>query len=297
MRNGKLWAVIAVIVIVAAGIWWWQSSSSGTGQGGIAQDLKPEMSIASARITDISDEKISIVTEVVLKNPFPVEFKSKSMEYEVFIDSIKVIQDIYDDPFNIKTSDSTVIELPMEILVDPMTKVQDYFEKERVDSAFYALEASATLDVPIEGEEEFSMKISDSLPTFQKMKMELKNIETNLLDSDESMDVIVSLTNPNHYPTNITNGSFSFTVRDEMELVGQMEDIHIQPGATEDITVHVKKESGSLTQSAKDFIFNQDETVFIFQFNARMHSDNKMLDNTKLNIKMTGTLAEISDAI
>lgn len=297
MNRSKWAAIIIVLVLVGVGIWWWQSSASDPAQEALVEELTPEINVVSARITDISDDQIDVLTEVVIKNPFPVELNSSSMTYEVFVDSIKVIQDNYSKPFSIQSGDSTAIELPLQILADPMSEVQEYFGREGVDSAHYALDASVVLDVPIEGEEEFSMTVSDSLPTFQMLKTELADFRTNIFSSDEGVDIEVSITNPNHYPVRYLNGSFNFTIRDEMEVIGQLEDITIPPGGTEEVLVRAEKDWGSLTQSAKDILFNQEDTRFTLHFNATMDSDNNMLDNTEMNLRVLGTLGELSEVM
>lgn len=232
-----------------------------------------------------------------MKNPFPVEMTSHSLSYEVFIDSIRVVKDDYSEPVEIESGDSTVIEMPMTIFADPMSNVLDYFKENNIDSAHYALDASIVLDVPIEGKEEFSMNISDTLPAFQLFEMELQEIETNMLSSDEGLDVVVRITNPNVYPIKYYNGSFSLTIKDEMEVSGQIEDIDIPAGGSKDIAIHTEKEWGSLTQSTLDFIFNQGDTEFTYIFNGLMKSENEMFNNTGINITMDGTLDELTDAV
>lgn len=285
------------MLLIGIGVWWWQSSASDPVQEELSENLTPELTVASAKITDISDNEINVVTEVVVKNPFPVEFTSHSMAYEVYVDSIRVVRDNYNKPVSIGSSDSTVIELPMKILADPMSRVLEYFSQNNVDSAHYAMEASVELDVPIEGKEEFSMNVSDSLPTFQLLDVQLEDFGTNLLSSDEGVEIEVSITNPNHYPIRMMDGSFTFTIRDEMEVVGQMEDITIPAGGTENISMQAKKEWGSLTQSAQDFLFNQEDTRFTYLFNGTLRSDNQMLDDTEMNMRVRGTLAELSDVM
>lgn len=298
MRNGKwIGIIIGIVILAGIGVWWWNSSASDPAQEKMAEELTPEINVTNLRITDINQEHINVNSEIIIKNPFPVEFNSSSMEYKVFIDSILVIEDVYNEPVTVASSDSTAIEVPMEIKRDPMGKVMDYFEKESVDSAYYELESSVTLDVPIEGEEEFSMKIGDTLPTFQMMDTKIQDAETNLLSSDEGIDLVLRMSNPNHYPTDVRNGSFNFIIKDELEVTGHLDDIRIPAGGTRDVTVHAEKKWGSITQAGKDYIFNQDDTRFSFYFSATMHSDNEVLNETEMNLEMHGTLSELSDLI
>lgn len=284
-------------MLIGLAIWWWRSSASDPAQEAMAQSLTPEISIASLRITEISQQQINAIGEVVIKNPFPVEMSSSSLEYTVYIDSIKVIEDMYDKPVTIASSDSTVIELPFEIMREPMGEVLQYFKNNNIDSAHYRLDASVVLDVPIEGEEEFSMTLSDTLPAFKLMSVQIADMETNMLSSDEGVDVVLKMTNPNQYPVETRDGSFTFTIKDEMELTGQIEDVVIPAGGTQNVSVHVEKEWGSLTQSAQDFLFNQEDTQYTYTYSGTMYSENKVLDGTELNLRMGGTLNELSSLL
>lgn len=301
MKNNKWIIIIGVILIAAAGIWWWSSSSSsssGSEGGGIAAGLTPEIDILSARITNISDERVDVVTEVILKNSLPVEFSSSSMEYEVYIDSVMVVQDVHNDPVTLQSGDSAVFELPLEVRVDPLNRILTNFKQNNVDSAHYALEASVKLDIPIEGQEEFDLEISDTLPAFKKMAFSIEEIEPNILSSEDGLDLVIRAKNFNNYPTEIRDGSFSITVKDEMQVVGYLEEVVFIPAnGTEDIAIKAEKEWGSLTQSVKDFIFNQDDTRFDIHFNGTMYSDNKMLNDTEVDLRVNGTLDELSQAM
>lgn len=297
MRNGKWFVVLGLVALVGLGIWWWQSSASDPAQEKMAEELTPEISVTNLRITDIGEHHINITSEVIIKNPFPVELSSSSMEYQVYIDSILVIEDVHNQPVTIASSDSTVIELPMEIKRDPMGRVLQYFKDQNVDSAHYALESSIVLDVPIEGEEEFSMRIADTLPTFQMVSTKLEDAETNLLSSDEGIELVLRMTNPNQYPVETRNGSFSFTIRDELEVNGQVEDMVIPPGGTQDVAVYAEKKWGSVTQAGQDFLFNKEDTRFSYHFNGTLYSENEVLNDTEVNMTMEGTLDELANLI
>ncbi|QCY69502.1 LEA type 2 family protein [Antarcticibacterium flavum] len=217
MRNNKWIILIGVLLIAVAGIWWWFSSSSSSSsdssspsQGGIiAEGLTPEMDILSARITNISDDRVDVIAEVIFKNSLPVEFSSSSLEYEAYIDSIKVVEDAHDDPVTLNSGDSTVIELPLEVRSGPLDRVLSYFKENNIDSAHYALKASVILDVPIEGKEEFDLELSDTLPAFKKMEFSIEEVETNILSSDDGLDLVIRARNFNTFPTEIRSGSFS----------------------------------------------------------------------------------------
>lgn len=298
MKNGKWIAITAIIIIAAIGIWWWQSSASDPAQEKIADGLAPEMELMSLDISNINEEKIDAISKIKISNPFPVDINTNRVDYEIYVDSIKVIEDAYDKPLKIASSDNTVIEVPMEILADPLKQVFGYFTEAGVDSADYTLNMNFRVDVPIAGEEEFNMDLSSTMPTFQLTEVELENIDTNLLSSDKGMDIVVSVTNPNSYPIKMRNSAFYLIIEDDLELSGDIDDvINIPAGGTEEVSINVRKERGSITQTGLSFLTDQKGTGFSYHFTYTMESENEIFDGSQVTTNVEGTLDEITDAL
>lgn len=298
MRNGK-WILLAAFVILAGiGVWWWQSSSSEGDNGGIAEDLAPEMEVITTKVSNITGERIKATSEIQIKNPFPIEINTQKIGYEIFIDSIKVIEDAYNEPVQIASEDSTVIELPMEILADQMEKVFYYFEEHQVDSAQYTLSVNFQLDVPIAGETQFSMDIERNLPAFKLMEVELENLDLNILSGDEGVDIVVNITNPNIFEITMHDATFYFILEDELEISGELQDyVNIPAGGTAEVKIDAREERGSLTQTALSYLFDQEDTGFNYYFRFIMDSENAMLNETEMELNVQGTLADISEAL
>src|ERR1700712_4006422 len=121
MKSKKRWVVLSILLVIIVGaIIWWRSPSSKPAKKDLVKHIAPTIGIASMNITDIDKDKIKIKSKVSLKNPLPVTLSTKGMKYQIFIDSIKVIQDEYSKPISIRSKDSSSIEMPMEVLAKPM---------------------------------------------------------------------------------------------------------------------------------------------------------------------------------
>lgn len=306
MDRNKLIAVIVIVVVAGVGIWWWQSSGTGSGSGSgsesVGEQIKdgatPEIEVLAVNVSNIDEEQIDATGEVRISNPFPVEMSTNRIDYEIFIDSIRVIKDAYEEPLTIASSDSTVIEMPMKILADPMKRVFDYFEEYSVDSADYAINLIFHVDVPVAGEQEFSMEMSRRMPAFRLMEVELQNFDPNILSSDEGIDLVVQITNNNIFPLELKNATFYLTLEEELEVSGEMEDyVHIPAKGTGDVAISARKERGSFTQAGLSALFDQEGTGFHYVFSYAMDSDNNMFDDTEMETNISGTLDEITGAL
>lgn len=294
MRYIKWLILILVIAIAGVAVWWLLPNDS---EEQVTEWISPEISIASARISNIDDKQIEVTSELVLENSYPVDIKTDSINYEVFIDSIKVIQDIYNEPVTIQSTDSTVIELPVEILSDSVENIIGYFEEHSIDSALYTLNTSFQSDIPIIGKEEITLNVEERLPSIRIPEIELTEIEPNIFSDDEGLDLVLRIINPNQYPLQLQNGSFYFVIEDNIEVSGQMEDVEIPVEGSQEVSIHAEKESGSIAETGWDYLFNKSDTKFSHYFNGLLNSENKMLDSTEINMKVDGTLEELNEVV
>jgi LEA14-like dessication related protein len=299
MRS-RNWLIVLLIVavLVGAGIWWWKSPSSDKAKQKAADKVTPTVGVASLNITDIDAERIKMTSKVTIKNPLPVDINTKKLNYVVYIDSVKVIEDAYEKPISIKSSDSSTIEMPMELLVKPMTQVLKYFDEEKIDSANYAMTASFETDVPIAGERKFKMDVSKRLPALRIPKVKVTKVDLNALQlKSKGMDVDVEVFNPNLFPLKISNAAFSMDIEDATELKGVLEKmISIPAKGSQNVSMHAEVTDGNMLKSGWKLLTDKKDTQFTYRFSGDVASDNKMLHNSKMVTKMTGTLDELVDA-
>lgn len=298
MNNGRWWIGVAGLILMGIVIWLWQSSSSQNGGEGIAEDLTPNMEVVSVDITNIDKERIDAKSRIRISNPFPVEIHTNKINYEIYIDSIKVVEDSYNEPVRIASSENTLIEIPMQILADPMKRALEYFDTYEVDSAMYAINMNFQVDVPIAGEKEFNLDLDKKMPAMRLPEVELENIDLNILSSDKGVDIVLRITNNNIFPVTMRNGNFYFIVEEDLEIEGEMEDyLHIPAKDTRDVAIHARQERGSLTKTGWNYLFNRKDTGFKYYFKFIIESENTLLDDTEMILNVEGTLADIANAI
>lgn len=280
------------------GIWLWQASTSEKLVGNAVEELEPEITVVSGKITDFSERRLALESTIVLKNPYPFALRTYKLDYQVYIDSIKVIEDPYLEPIQIRASDSTTIEIPMEILLDEMQQVYSYFEKQDIDSADYRLKASFKVDVPVAGRDQFEMEFSKKMPAMRKMEVYLQSMDANMLSSDDEIEVVIMVSNPNKYPIRIEDSSFRFVLEEDLEVVGSLKEVvNIPAQGSEKINIMAKEQSSSLSQGGLEVLFDQEGTKFTYFFSGILSSENKMLNAIDLQLRVDGTLEELSDVI
>lgn len=313
----RKWIIISVVLLIVAGagIIWWQFSSSQSTSSQLqsrsqpttsspspddnraAGGLIPDLDVVALDISNIDKDQVDGTARINFKNPLPVEIKTSGIDYEIFIDSVRVVRDAYNRPFKIGASDSAVIQVPVKILKDPMDRILEYFEKHKIDSATYTINMTANLDEPIEGEGKLDFQFSKEMPALRLPEIEMENFDPNIF-SDTGMDLVLRITNPNIFDISISNGYFSFIVHDEVEMIGNVEDrIYIPAFESEEVFVSTRKKWGSLTQTGLNLLFDQEGTTFNYHFGFVLNSQNDLLNNIKMRINVNGTLDELTNAL
>ncbi|MCE7064946.1 LEA type 2 family protein [Dyadobacter sp. CY326] len=300
MRSNRWLIVLLVVaVLVGIGIWWWKSPTSDVAKQKAVDKVTPTVSVASLNITNIDADRIKMTSKVTISNPLPVDINTRKLNYVIYIDSIKVIEDAYEKPLSIPSSDSVTIELPMALLLKPMTQVLKHFDDENIDSANYAMTATFETDVPIAGERKFKMDIAKKLPALRLPKVKITQVDLNALAlKSKGMDVDVEVYNPNQFPLKISNSAFSFDLEDAMQMKGVLEKvISIPAKGRQNVSMHAKVTDGSVLKSGWKLLTDKKDTQFKALFSGNIDSENKMLSNSKMAMKMTGTLDEVMNAV
>lgn len=299
--KGRKWLIfLAILAVIAIGGWfWWHSFSSTEEKKKITKRVVPEVSVANVNISDIDAERIKLVSKVMIKNPLPVNINTNKLDYEIFIDSIRVIQESYKKPISIRSSDSTTIELPMELLAEPMARVLKYFDQKKIDSADYKIKASFLVDVPVAGERNFTMNMSKRMPALRIPKVEVKDIDLNILKlKKEGVNMVVQVKNPNLFPLKLKDGTFSFKIDDDLEMDGALEKIiNIPAHGSQNVSMHANLKEGKVLKVGWNLLTKKDETHFSFAFNCKLLSDNGMLNNSKIANTVKGSLNELLKAV
>ncbi|WP_439556106.1 LEA type 2 family protein [Dyadobacter sp.] len=300
MRISKgLIVLLVLIILVGAGIWWWKSPSSDKTKQKAADKLAPTVGVASVNIRDIDAERIKMESKVTIHNPLPVDINTKRLNYVIYIDSIKVIEDSYEKPISIRSSDSSTITLPMELLAKPMARVLKHFDDNKIDSADYAMTTSFEVDVPVAGERKFTMDVSRKLPALRIPKIKVKHVDLNALSmKSKGMDVEVEVFNPNLFPLKLSDGAFVFSIENALQMNGVLEKtINIPAKGSQTVSMHAKVTDGSILKSGWKILTDKKDTDFLYKFTGKVKSESKMLDNSNMVMNVRGTLAEIMNAV
>lgn len=292
----RYWIIIIVIIaLISVALWFWRSDSSPVKTA--SARFTPKLKVASMNITDINAQRISILSKAVINNPLPVEVKTSRLDYEIFIDSLKVIKSSYDKPIVIKSSGDTEVELPMDILRKDMTAILKHFDDVKEDSADYTIKANIQVDVPIAGEKNFDVNMTKRLPAIRLPKLSAGKVDIDKLGLKQtSLDMSVLIENPNAFPIKMQDGRYAVTIDNNTPIKGNLEKIvNIPARGTERVSMQLDLKTGQVANAAWKFLFDKKNTTFKVDFNCKLISDNSFFTNSNFAMTAEGTLDELKN--
>ncbi|MCE6987990.1 LEA type 2 family protein [Dyadobacter sp. CY323] len=300
MKNKKSILVLAVILILGIGVWlWFRSPGADSAKQKTAEKLTPQIKIAALSLKDIDEERINMQASVLIDNPLPVGIKANGLRFTVYIDSIKVVENHYNKPISIESSDSSVIEIPMQVLGKPLINLLKYFTANNIDSADYSFNSVLQLDVPIAGEKDIKVKTTKRLPAYNFPTIKIKDVDFHALDlKGKGVDLVVSFYNPNVFTIKVRNPTFRFEMEDAMEMEAILQKvINVAPKTTQEIAINAKLIEGKLLKSGWKILMDRKDTKFVAKFKSKIESDMKAIDNGNFSATIRGNMEELLNMV
>ena len=300
MRGKKTWIVIIILVLlVGGGLWWWNSRApSGKKQGkAVVEKLTPKVNVVNVSITHLDAEKIKGICTVKLDNPLPVAVTIEGLDYEVRIDSQRVVKDTYSVPIMVQSAGSSSVQIPMEIKAKPLSRLLKYYDDKNLDSATYGFKATARVKVPIAGKKSFAFNMNKKLPAIRLLKIKPGKIDIDKLGlKNTSMAMVVHVYNPGLIPMKLKDGKYGVTIAEDVRMDGVMEKIiNIPAKGSQDVTVTLNMKTGKIGKLAWKALFDKKDTPFKINFSCKLIADNAIIKNSSMVFTVKGTLDELKD--
>jgi LEA14-like dessication related protein len=294
MKKRYLFTII-ISVIGIAGYLWWRSSSS-TLKTKIEQ-LKPEVKVVSVSITDIQGSRIKSTLAIILTNRLPVEINIPKLEYNIFIDSLIVVESLYTKPIHIEPSGNSRIILPMETLSEPMERLLNLFDEQNRDSAVYTFNAAFSVDVPIAGVRDFTIHEEKRMPALRIPKLKVDNVDVDKLGFDESrLNIMVHIANPSLFSLKLKNAGYTFTIDKVLKLEGTLKEIiDVPPRGSQSLPMVLDIKTAKIVRLTWKVLFEKKYTDFKMNFYGTIVSTDNSVNNGTLTIAIDGTLDELRD--
>lgn len=295
-RRAWLWAAVLVFVVLLTLFIWQRSIILDYGKEG---GSRPHLSVKRIHVHDIGAERISMTTQVMVSNPLLIELKADKLEYELLVDSVMVMQTEFQKQVAIKSLDSVMLTLPIEVLRDSLAQVLDRFEKNKSDSADYILRARLYLEVPIAGDKIFSVNETRRGPAFRLLKLHTKDVDIEKFgfrNSDMSTSLVVE--NPNAFGIAIRDVDYDLFIGKDFHMSGHVQKvIDIPARSTIDLPLEMDIQTKNIPRLTWQVLFEKKHTPFQIDLTCKIAGTNDAFKDTRLHVRRNGRLDELKKAL
>jgi LEA14-like dessication related protein len=301
MKRVKWLLLILVILIAATGSWWWWSnaSSSKLMKNNMAARLTPRFNVGAFNITEVNADRIKMNVNVTVSNPFPVALNTRRISYQIFVDTIKVADDVYEKKITIPSSDSAILDLPLELLTKPMKQAQQILDSKNADSVGYTVKANIEVNLPVGGSKNFPVLLTKKLPLIQFPEIEITNADLDFLNMESNgVRMQMKITNSNSFPITMKDGSFNFKIEDDIEMRGLLaKTVTLPPGQTQKVSMQAMLTKGNVAQAGLKLLTRKNQMRFIYTLDCTLTSENRLLQNSKMRMSNEGKVGDLVNAV
>ena len=297
MKGKKCLVILCALLLVTSGaLLWWRAPASSLQKE--TQKLKPQLLVASLDIKDIGENKITAIATITLRNNLPIEVTARRLTYTIYIDSVKVIEDSFNKPITIRASDTTVMRLPMEVMLAKLAAVIKKFDNQKVDSADYSINANFTTDVPVAGERTFTMNIMKRLPAVRLPKIEMEKVDIGKLGLKKTeLNVTMNVENPNAFALQMKDAAYKLTIDDDKNVMqaNMQHVVSIPAHSSAPLDMQIDIKTSKIPKLGWKMLLKKKDTHFTMNFKCKMMSKNGMFNNSSMVTNTKGTLADLKD--
>lgn len=294
-RKSRTWLIVLIILIVVlTGLYFWWRSKRVPGNDGIA----PQLSVVALRVKNISNENILMESDAVVKNNFPVTLVANNLRMKISFDTLLLIETASDKQLRIESMDSSSITLPMELKAAATKAMIAYLGAHPdIDSIDVKMQTVINLDVPVAGERTFTIDREVRIPVIRMPDLALGKVDLQKLGLNNSeIDVPIQLYNVNKQPIRLSDAKFTFTVDKENTFSGDLEPLDLPAKGRDTVLTHIDVRTLKLGKLGWKYLFAKDDTHFQMRINGKLKMENKVLNESNLELTVTGTLKELRDA-
>lgn len=291
MSAKKLIFSVAAIIVIAAVVYliiYIQRSD---------KDLLPRLTIAHVNITNLAAEKVDMQLGLLIDNPSPVSLRADSLFYRVYIAGNEIMKTTYPDPVELEAGDSATVSLPLTIYHDRLLELLNRLEQEGRDSAEYKIVVTVFSDSKLIPDQGLDVDLKKDLPVIKLPEVKLTDLKIDKAGIPEStIAVALRVYNGNRFPLGFRKMNYRLQIDDNEALEGsKQEDVHIPAGDTVSVAVPVSIDLGGMGESFIDLIREGQDLSYRFTMNSEVISNLKPLNNSKLQLEMTGNLQDIRE--
>ncbi|MDQ1090215.1 LEA type 2 family protein [Siphonobacter sp. SORGH_AS_1065] len=291
--------ITLVILIILAGTGWFLFKRYERKNANPVSGLKPRVEMSLAEISSITDSTMEMSMKMLIDNPLPLGMDIENFVYQVKVDGVQIIESDYMKPLKIEPRDSVTIDIPTELKIDTFSKVAKRGEAAGQDSALYQFEVFLKLAKPVLGHDTLRIEMEKRLPLYHLPEIEVVGIDLEKFKLKKSeLNVDLRFINKNDFAIQFKNMRYSIDLGKEKTTInGQSPGVTRVPAKSDKVyQIPVQVELGKMISAGTQMLFQGKKFPFTVHLRSQIISDNDMLKNSKLNMRIRGNMEDMKAA-
>ncbi|MDC7232080.1 MAG: LEA type 2 family protein [Spirochaetales bacterium] len=251
---------------------------------------KPEVSVNSVQIQDISFNDITLNMELQVYNPNPVGIDLESFDYNLLIEENSLVKGLAGEGLALSAGGSSLINLPLtlsyEELYRSVSSLLDSDESEyRVDTGFNFL-------LPVLGEQRIELSHEGKIPNVRMPRFEFVNLyvkSLGLMGAD--LVILMNVENPNAFDVGLNKFTGALEVNNQnWAELSTLKAVDFPSKEQGEIGFQFRLEFLSMGRTVRDLLADQKALNYDFSGNISLDSSLDLMQEATLPLNISGSV-------
>ena len=293
----KIFLTLGCLIVCLAGFFLiWRYIGYSRDKDSNKRFLLPRVELSKIEISSITSEKMEMTANILIKNEIPISFKVDSLQYRILINGREVMKDHYKKSIDLKSSDTSLISLPITIFSHDLASVLKSNERENNDSVEYSFKVSFFTSLIFR--KHFNIDIEKYLPLVYIPEIKTNHIEIKSLNfSRADIQLHLSIENRNVFPIKAKDIAYQLSIEDNQLIKGTIPGLtDIKAKSNTELTIPF---TVSIKEAGKTFfelLKKGSDVKYKLHLLFRIDSDENLVKNSKVVIESAGSLKSIMKA-
>ena len=256
--------------------------------GNLLKLEKPNVDVDSIKIVAANFEGLDIVTELNVKNNYPLKISLPGFNFNFMVNDISFLKGQEELNQTIGANAQSKVKVPLKI--DFVNLYNTFKSFKDQDNFIYNLMGNINISLPVIGSLEIPFQKKGDFPLLKLPKIDVSALKVNKLTftkADLTLDL--NLKNPNAFFMLLKNMQYNFSVNGK-EWVAGLNNNEIQIGEKGEslIKIPISLKFSEMGKSLFNILRSRDPLQYDFTSNLEFGTSLPILNNVKIPISRTG---------
>lgn len=251
---------------------------------------KPDLSISSVDITDISLSDLELTFDVDVDNPNQVAVNLASYDYDFLIDGSSFVKGKQPLTSQIKSGGTSIVQIPVRFTFSEL--YQTFNSIRDKDETPFNLKAVVGVDLPVLGLTEIPIEKSGMFPVVKPPKISASKLSVkNLSFTKADLELELNVENPNMFGVSLNDLDYKVDINGLSTISGTTSsEINIAEKGQNTVKIPVSFNLLQLGRSAYNLLKSDEPLNYSLSGSSKIGATLPFFDVSSYNFDRSGTL-------